>query len=385
VRARRLAAALALLATSTGCRVLVELVESGDAADAGGPDALVVDPDCGAWTFAPASLDACDLPAPGPALVLGPGVWSFDSNSGALTDPAEDASFPTSALVTPPEGPEVRVVSVERFELAAGATLRVHGKRPLVIVAWTIAEIEGDLDATSRLGRPAAGADPEPCAATAATAGAEHVEGAGGGGGGGFAEAGAAGGTGNDGVAAGGGGGMAAAAAVAPRGGCAGAAGGNPLGGAGGPGGGAIYVAARDQLRVDGVIRAGGAGGGAALGGRAGGGGGGSGGFIGLAAPSIALGAAAIVAANGGGGGGGSDGNPALPGESGLADAAPAPPGAGQGMGAGGGAGGALDAAPDPGLPARRGGGGGGGGVGWIAIAGESVDVARDAILSPAP
>jgi hypothetical protein len=374
---------VALLATQSGCRVLVELVES-DSAQENAADAARPPPSCDDWTLTLVSVDACALPAPGGPLILAPGRWTLDTNSGALTDPAADASFPVSTLVTPLDGDEVRVLSVDRFELQEGAELWVHGKRPLVVVAWSSAEIAGVLDVTSRLTEPAAGADPDVCADTPPTAGTDHVEGAGGGGGGGSGGAGAAGGAGNDGAAAGGAGGEAASLASVLRGGCGGAPGGNALAGAGGPGGGAVLVAARDEVIVAGVIAAGGAGGGGARGGRAGGGGGGSGGHVGLEAPSVILGEDAIVAANGGGGGGGSDGSPASDGSDGQPDRTPAPPGAGQGMGGAGGAGAALDGAASPGAAVRRGGGGGGGGVGWIRIAADVADVADTATVSPA-
>ncbi len=216
----RAAALVGALATASGCRLLVELVETEETvADVdGGVDGPGADPTCGTWTVAPAGLDACDLPAPGPTLALGAGVWTFDTNSGALTDPDADASFPTSALLTPAGGPEVRVVSVASFALATGAELRVRGRRPLVVAAWSVAELDGHLDATSRLDAPAAGADPDACATAAARPGADHVEGGGGGGGGGAAEIGAPGGTGNDGAAAAGAGGGAAAPPTTPRG-----------------------------------------------------------------------------------------------------------------------------------------------------------------------
>lgn len=379
--ARAAGVAIALVAVG-GCRAVVELVESDPAAavDAAGPD-----PACQPWSFQPATLDACALPAPGAALALTPGTWRYDTNSGALTDPDQDVTFPTSALVTPALGPELRVMSIARFEIAAGASLRISGKRPLVVAAWSDAVIAGAIDATSQIGAPAAGADPDACDATAAASGSANPEGAGGGGGGGLGAAGAAGGAGVDGAAGGGAGGARAPAPVGVRGGCAGAAGGNALAGAGGPGGGAVVIAARDRVQLAGVIAAGGAGGGAAQGGRGGGGGGGAGGVVALAAPTIAIGAGATIAANGGGGGGGSDGNPALAGLDGQPSATVAAGGQGQGMGGDGGAGGAAAAAALIGSRARRGGGGGGGGVGRISLDGPAVTVDPAAVISPAP
>lgn len=382
MRAARAAAIAIALVAAGGCRAVVELVESDPAAevDAAGPD-----PGCQPWSFAPATLDPCALPAPGPALTLTAGTWGYDTNSGALTDPAQDVTFPPSALVMPAGGPELRAVSIARFDVGPGAVLRVSGKRPLVVVAWSDAAIAGAVDVTSRSGAPAAGADPDACAATAAAGGTANPEGAGGGGGGGLGAAGAAGGAGVDGAAGGGDGGGSAATPVGVRGGCAGAAGGNALAGAGGPGGGALVIAARDRVQLDGVIAAGGAGGGAAQGGRGGGGGGGAGGVVVLAAPAIAIGAGAVIAANGGGGGGGSDGNPALAGRDGQPSAAAAAGGQGQGMGGDGGAGGAAATGALVGLRARRGGGGGGGAVGRIALDSPAISVDPAAIISPAP
>jgi hypothetical protein len=373
-------AAAVLLASSGGCRLLVELAESDPAQDGDAEvDAGIDEPACAGWSFAPATLDPCALPVPGPALVLGDGAWVYDTNLGALTDPVGAVTAPASALVTPTDGVEVRALSVDGFELTAGARLRVVGQRPLVLVSWSSAQVAGTLDATSHPGEPAAGADPVHCMAAPSAPGTLDDEGGGGGGGG----AGADGGTGNGGSARGGAGG-AVPSLVAVAGGCAGAAGGNPLAGAGGPGGGAVLVAARDRVILAGTISAGGAGGGAAQGGRSGGGGGGAGGFIGVAAPTIELGAAAIVAANGGGGGGGSDGSPALSGDDGRPDATPARPGNGQGMGGEGGAGGAGPSGPVAGEGARRGGGGGGGGAGSVFFQGATINIAPGAVISPA-
>ncbi|MBE7448657.1 MAG: hypothetical protein HS111_07165 [Kofleriaceae bacterium] len=114
-------------------------------------------------------------------------VWTFDTNSGALTDPDADASFPTSALLTPAGGPEVRVVSVASFALATGAELRVRGRRPLVVAAWSVAELDGHPRRDQPARRAGGRRRPDACATAAARPGADHVEGGGGGGGGGAA------------------------------------------------------------------------------------------------------------------------------------------------------------------------------------------------------
>jgi hypothetical protein len=384
--AYRIRTMLVLVAASvlgSGCRVLVELVES-DPHDVA-PDAHgVTDPGCDTWTHAPETFDPCAVPAPAAPLELGDGAWTFDTNSGALTDPDANATFPASALIATYDGIEARALSVARLSVSPGATIYVRGKRPLIVVSWSDADIRGVVDATSRPGLPAAGANPDACAATAAGRGADNTEGAGGGGGGGFGSAGAAGGTGTDGAAMAG---RAGAAAAMPtfRGGCAGGDGGNTLHGAGGDGGGAVMIAARELVTLNGVVTAGGAGGGGARGGRGGGGGGGSGGYVGLSAPSVVLGPTAILAANGGGGGGGSDGSPAAPGQDGQPSAIAAAPGAGQGMGSDGGAGSARAVAPKPGIASRRGGGGGGGAVGVVRIDSPVPNIDAAAVTSPVP
>jgi hypothetical protein len=383
-RTRTTVALVASIALCSGCRVIAELIEN-DPRNGAAPDALLPsDPRCGAWSHAPETFDPCDVPPSSMSLELGDGVWVFDTNSGSLTDPDDNATFPASALITAQSGVEARALSIERLSLSGAATLYVRGKRPLIIVSWSDADLHGVIDVTSRSGMPAAGSNPDVCTATAAGIGADSVEGAGGGGGGGFGTSGAAGGAGDDGLATAG-----SAGAMAPiatfRGGCAGGAGGNALHGVAGDGGGAVVIAARELVTLNGVVTAGGAGGGAAQGGRAGGGGGGSGGYVGLAGPSVVLGPGAIVAANGGGGGGGSDGSPATVGQDGQPAAMAAAPGQGQGMGSSGGAGGARGAAPKPGTASHRGGGGGGGAVGIVRIDSPHRDIDPSAVTSPAP
>lgn len=361
------------IVSASGCRAIVELAET-DSHDVPGPDAAsATDPRCTSWSHTAGVFDPCAIPPPGAPLELSAGSWTYDSNSGALTDPNDNASFPPSVFVTDADGIEVRVVSVEQFTLPLGATLSVSGKRPLLIAAWSVANVGGVINVT-------AGANPELCPAS--SAGANNAEGAGGGGGGGFGLAGASGGTGIDGAAAGGTAGPASPTATL-RGGCRGGTGGNAFAGAGGDGGGAILIAAYERIDVSGTIAAGGNGGGGARGGRSGGGGGGSGGFVGLAASEIAVGSTAVLAANGGGGGGGCDGTPATSGEDAQATATAAGGGAGQGMGAGGGAGGVLGTAAKPGMAAHRGGGGGGGGVGVVRFDAGSSTVDANALISP--
>lgn len=377
----------ACVLSSAGCRVLVELVESdpgGDAVDAShtdGGDRVDANVDC-AWSYTPKHVDPCAIPAPGAELVLGPGTWSYDTNSGALTDPEFDARFPTSALIAQSDGPELRVLSVSSVDIQDGAVLRATGKRPLVIVSWSDLSVAGTIDVGSGRHREGAGGDPATCPDIGPMSGASSGEGAGGGGGGGFGSVGGAGGTGDGEVTAAGEGGAAVAMPEVVRGGCPGGIGGNSLAGPGGNGGGALYLVARDGVTIDGVLDAGGGGGSGSSGDRSGGSGGGSGGMIELQAPTVALTASAVLAANGGGGGGGSDGGIAIAGQDGQDDAVAAEGGDGQGQGAAGGAGGFADTDAEPGTAANRGGGGGGGGRGFIVVRATNFDD-DGAVVSP--
>ena len=375
--------AIAMSIAGSGCRLVVELIETDSGDGSSMPDAAD-ELGCENWSYAPETFDPCAVPRSTGALELGDGEWLYDTNTGVLTDPSQNATTPTSELISAQGGIEARALSVDRFSMSGAASLRVRGNRPLIVVSWSTAELQGLIDVTSRAGDAAAGSNPDACAAAAAGTGADNGEGAGGGGGGGFGTNGGTGGNGDDGGAAGGRGGLADSSGTL-RGGCRGGDGGNTLHGAGGNGGGAVVIAARDVLTLTGVISAGGAGGGAAQGGRSGGGGGGSGGYLGLAGATVNIGSTAIIAANGGGGGGGSDGTPALAGQDGQASVTAATPGAGQGMGSSGGAGGALGIAPKPGIASHRGGGGGGGAVGVVRIVSPQRDVDTNAVISPAP
>jgi len=396
-RAVVLAAAAAAAGLGAGCQLIVELVETDtsqsaqpDAADhdVDGADhdvdgALPVDADveCTTWPYTPEHFDPCAIPPPSGELVLTPGLWFYDTNSGALTDPNSDATFPASSLQAQAEGPEVRVLSADTIIVESGAALFASGKRPLILVSWSTIEVDGTIDVTSR--NPFAGAGSDPTSCLAASRGEDNSEGAGGGGGGGFGEAGADGGTGLDGAAAAGTGATRSPMPVAIRGGCAGARGGNSTGGWGGRGGGALQLTARDSITIRGTLNAGGAGGGGGETGRGGGGGGGSGGFLGLQAPLVTLTDSAVLAANGGGGGGGCDNKYARPGEDGRADEVAALGGDGEGQGKAGGPGGFADVSAGPGVESSRGGGGGGGGVGYVLVWTATYDADGSAVISP--
>ncbi len=394
MRATLVTAVAGAFLASSGCRVLVEIVESNPAADggAGGADANNADAnmdwgdsgmDCHGWSFSPAHFDPCDLPVPTEDLVLRPGVWSYDTNSGALTDPEVNASFPASVLLAQDGGPQVRIVSVLSLTIEDGAVLRATGKRPLVIVSWSDMTVAGTIDVSSTVDHVAAGANPTNCDDPMTLAGADDANGSSGGGGGGLGGDGGDGGDGNGGAAVGGSGGNKISLPAYILGGCAGGHGGGLLGGAAGNGGGALHLAAQGMMTIDGLINAGGGGGNGSGGMRSGGGGAGSGGFIDLQADSVSLGSTAVLVANGGGGGGGSDNNAASPGEDGTTDDTAALGGAKEGMGADGGDGGYLDSAAGPGSDATRGGGGGGGSIGFVVVHTSNLDD-NAAVVSPA-
>jgi len=381
-----LVAVVAALLGSTGCRVLVEIVES-DTTDGGANVDANTDQgdagiDCRDWSFSPAHFDPCDLPVPSQDLVLRPGMWSYDTNSGALTDPESNASFPAGLLLPQDGGPEIRVISVHSLTIENGAILRPTGKRPLVIVSWTDMTVSGTIDVSSAIDYAAAGANPTSCDGPATLAGTSDANGSGGGGGGALAADGGGGGDGSDGAALGGVGGSQVSLPGYLLGGCPGGRGGGPLGGARGNGGGALHLAARGMMTIDGILNAGGSGAGGSGGSRSGGGGAGSGGLVDLQADMVSLGSSAVLVANGGGGGGGSDNNAASPGEDAHTDATAALGGTREGAGGDGGDGGYADSPAEDGQDATRGGGGGGGGVGFIVIHASNLDNSG-AVISP--
>jgi hypothetical protein len=331
------ALALALAAASAGCSSLLGIddLRLGDDAPPGpaGGDAPGVN------CIGGGLLWVCPDPAPTSELaVVGP--QAIDTG----TDPA---------CVTMRSG-TVEVCAIVRgsIEIAAAATLRVVGPRPLVLASMSTISVLGAIDAASYLGKPAgAGGDPQPCQLIAPPAGA------GGGAGGSF------GGNGGN----GGSGGSMAPPRVTTlteiRGGCAGGIGGDKGAQPAGSGGGAIYLIARDSILISGRINASGAGGGGADNSiTSGGSGGGAGGLIGLDAPSIS--GAGTLFANGGGGGGG--GGLFIAGKPGTESTDAKSPGLG-GSGSGGGDGGdgsvgtTLDGASGLNGPSGAGGGGGGG------------------------
>ena len=283
-----------------------------------------------------------------------------------------------------PGGPELMVIHARDVQIAAGATVRIVGSRPLVILARRIT-VDGTLDASADLDTPGGGGYGPAMGTGAGGAGTHNgIDHDSGGGGGGFGTAAGAGGA--AGTMAGCASGATATAGLAGiavgsdvlavlEGGSGGASGamGTCTTSNGGAGGGAVQLSAYETLTITGVIAAGGGGG---LGGvfcntndAGAGSGGGAGGAIYLDAPMVMHGG--LLAANGGGGGGGGcgPGGSGTPGGNGSADMTAAAGGQiGGSCGAPGGAGAVGGTAPEPGVDnlCDGNGGGGGGAVGRI-------------------
>jgi hypothetical protein len=358
-------------------------VFGGDLPD-GAPDSARFD--CTQWA-APNHFAPCDIPQPAGALDLSTaGVYTYDTGSGTLTDPAGGTSTPTNQPIA-----SGMLISVDKLTIASGTTLRVIGIVPLVVASWTDIEIDGAIDAGSTAEAAGAGSNPTECAAHAPTAGTAAGGGGGGGGGGGFQAAGGNGGDGSNPANGRNGDGGTLTALPLLLGGCAGAKGGDggSLAGAGGAGGGAVQLTAQGQITIAGTLNAGGSGGdpGVLNDNGGGAGGGGSGGMIGLEATAISILDGAVVACNGGGGGEGGDDFPAGRGLDGTPTATRAAGGSlnNDGGGNGGlGSGGATLTGGVAGNDNGDGGGGGGGGgsAGFIAVRG-AVTKGATAVLSP--
>lgn len=355
--------------------------EHGMLGNHGGDDVLPIDaPDVDApdgdmhCTSYSTIFDTCTQMTGTDAVTLGPGTWTYSTDSHMLTGPT--AITLSHTVIDAAAGP-LDVVFVASFTVQDGATLRVTGlvsDRGLGIAATGAVQIDGIVDLSAN----GAGArDDIKCGGLVGKKGTNGPGGAGGGGGAAFQGAGGNGSQG-DGDApqqnAGGMGGTAIPTRPAsPIGGCDGGPGGDAgitNGGEGGDGGGAIYIASATSIAVGmhGVIDVGGEGGHEGGSNGDGGGGGGSGGMILLESPSVTV--AGTLAANGGGGGEGNTNG--IAGENGQRAKQRAAGGKGGdpngGDGGDGGADSALDG--DSTTDLRDGGGGGGGGaVGFIAIA----------------
>jgi hypothetical protein len=373
--------------------------DDDDGGIGGRPDAAPLPPDaepdvCLSWSPGIEFLDPCAIQIAdrGGPLILDQagGNYVYNTSNATLTDPTSGVvTHSTQVLAN-----GVRLVSAERIEIAAGATLRVIGDSPLLMISWDDIDLDGRVEVHSpRGGSAGAGANPDSCESDNAAGGPGGAGDAGsGGGGGGFAGAGGPGGPGEGGDGTEGAGGIAAITANLLRGGCPGGTGGevgsNPAA-AGGSGGGAFGFSAYDQLDVNGVIHAGGGGG--SPGGPVsedGGGGGGSGGMIWLDAVRGSLGSNAVLAANGGGGGEGSDGSdpPSNPGGDGQDSVNVAIGGTAGGTGGDGGNGSTdVDLGGSPGVERDDVGGGGGGGGAGVIIIDPDLEVDPGAVISPQP
>ena len=304
------------------------------------PDAF----DCAGWTAASTHFGPCQIPEPLGPLELGPGVYTYDTMDGVLSGPNGDPIAHASRVIgqeeppVPPPAPDARpgttyssyrVVSVTSLRIPASARLNAIGRNPLLIVAWGDIDIEGIIDASSRLGVQE-GAGFRPYGEGGSLHGDVQAFGySGGGGGGGFQASGGGGGTALNGARAGGPAGPPEPPPTRILGGCDGGIGGitgsSPSVWAdGGRGGGAVQLTANGRITISGQVLANGSGGEGgptlppASGG--GGGGGGSGGYVGLEAPAIIV--TGRLAANGGGGGEGASSSVAGDhGEDGRADA----------------------------------------------------------------
>jgi hypothetical protein len=360
---------------SSGCQLLPGLVSDVPVA-------------CADW--APGAFDACALPAPTLDLVLDrAGVWEYDTNREELTPPD------TEAMSLP--GTEISgalVLSLRSLQIDSPATLRVVGRRPIVLASFTTIEVDGVVDASSGGGPDGAGANASHCAMHSAGNGATDASGnsAGGGGGGGY---GGGGGRGGDGVQSGrrGGGNGGGTHTLPPdtvAGGCPGGRGGDTVdgdpgtGGGGGAGGGGVALVAGRAVLLRGTVHAGGAGGNRGTAAEdAGGGGGGSGGYVGLDAPLVVVYPGAVLAANGGAGAGDSLQSTAA--ESGMPSDVAAvggdAPAAGGARGGTGSAGATLEGGP--GGEGGAGGCGGGGGAGIVAVRTDRPSIRDGALVSP--
>jgi hypothetical protein len=346
---------------------------------------------------------ACTFPRPDEGATDGAGDCDFSfqplcrlsfAGTRTFTSQTLDTSVDSVCTVVVPANastgaPELCVISAATIEVAAGATLRAIGSRPLVLAASESIQVVGTIDASSKRATTTpnqpeslgAGAESAPCSPFARAV-VDGQEGASGGAGGSLRGDGGGGGSGNIDFTSLPGGlpNPKVAKLDVLRGGCRGQAGGastgranGGAGGTGGPGGGSIYLAAatRIQIQPTGAIAVNGAGGGGGAT-EAGGGGGGSGGLLVLEAPTILQ--VGRLAANGGGGGGGGyfdelSNLPDLgaPGADGAVGTMPAAGGMNR-LSFGYGSSGAANnfSAPAVGQSSPGGGGGGGGGAGRI-------------------
>jgi hypothetical protein len=320
--------------------------------------------------FAPASIPAASI---APSTVFTNCAAAFNSTTNTFGGWCGQTQ-PTPIVITQVGGVAATVLAMNGLSISANATLTLSGDRPVILVVFGDATVDGVIDARSiDLSRKGPGGSWSGCG-TMAGANATFAS-LGGGGGGAFGS------PGSNGAGAGfGAGGVdgGVVTLIPLHGGCKGGDGSaGVLIAQGGVGGGGVQVSVSGTLTVGGTLSAGGGGGRPGLVGAAdnSGGGGASGGAILLEGLDLDIGATAKLTANGGGGAGGHqngqpDGDPGVNGS--LDTTTPASGGQGGGSKAGDGANGAAGAtgasAATAGMSA--GGGGGGGGLGRIRLNG---------------
>lgn len=285
-------------------------IDAGNA-DSSTPDASPPAPDAGNITFGytPTNLDLEGIDFAGaPNANLNCGVTEIDTG-GAITLRNWCGSAPKPITRTQANGPELAVIPLRGLTLAAAATLRAVGPRPVVFVVQGHVAVRGILDVSGRDSTPGAGGN-FMCGASAGTDGtADGNLNAAGGGGGGYATRGGAGGASPNCTA-----GTAGATRGEPLlkpllGGCAGGKGGG-CNEPGGGGGGAVQISAAGTLVLTGEINATGGRGRNGCENDSGGGGGGSGGAVLLEATTMMAPNPTIrVLGNSGGDGNGSGGS----------------------------------------------------------------------------
>jgi len=275
-----------------------------------------------------------------PDAVLDCGTTTIDTSGAVtLTNFCGPAPTPTPIIVAQPGGGEVVVIALTSLQVAAGATVRVIGSRPLIFAVADAASIAGTIDASADGTTHGAGGNIDCGSAAGTDVPSRCGNETGGGGGGGFGTSGGRGGAGDD-CGGGLGGGTRGTAELVPlMGGCRGGTGGGCTGRGGA--GGALQISAGSSLLVTGSLRVHGGDGPASCGGQLGGAGGGSGGGLLLEAESIDL-TSAVLDARGGNGGNGSSRttsggigstDPELPGKTGQSDTAAGGAGGGGGYG----------------------------------------------------
>jgi len=197
----RIAAFVLLVA---GCKFELPAESAPDGAPGDDADTMPDAPGpCVPWSTRAGHIPmTCDLPA-GPA-------WTVTADSTFNTS---DGSYsggppPTSMEITQIGGSQLRVISVASFNVASGATLRIVGSRPLLVLSWSTIQVGGIIDVSSvrngSMTALGAGANRPGCDTGNNGQGSQD---SGGGGGGGFRLGGGDGGSGDGGSGGGGDGG----------------------------------------------------------------------------------------------------------------------------------------------------------------------------------